>query len=119
MKMLVIYIASPYTKGDQATNVAVQVAAAHRIMDLGHCPIAPLLSHYLHIYRQRPWGEWMLADLALLDRSDHVLRLPGESVGADMEVSRARELGISVSFGWSELENNLAMLEPLEFNEEF
>jgi hypothetical protein len=35
--MKIIYIASPYTIGDVAANVHVQIEAAHKIMDAGHC----------------------------------------------------------------------------------
>lgn len=105
--MKVIYIASPYTLGDQAQNVAIQKDAAHTILDWGHCPIAPLLTHYLHIRRQRPWDEWMKMDLTLVKKSDLLLRLPGESRGADMEVAHAKDQGIPVAFGWVELSNLL------------
>lgn len=101
--MKVIYIASPYTLGDVAANVAVQLEAAHKIMDAGHCPVAPLMSHYLHIHRQRPYQEWIDVDLALIPKMDIVLRLPGESKGADGEVALARKLGIPVVFGWDAL----------------
>lgn len=99
---LVIYIASPYTLGDVAANVSVQKEAAHKILDFGHCPIAPLLSHYLHIHRQRPYEDWLKMDLVLLRKSDVLLRLPGESKGADVEVALARELNIPVFLGWDE-----------------
>lgn len=105
--MKVIYIASPYTIGDVAANVAVQVEAAHRIMDLGHCPIAPLLSHFLHIHRQRDYRDWIACDIELVKRCDIVLRLPGESSGADGEVRMAMAWGIDVCEGWDELEIEL------------
>ncbi len=105
--MKIIYIASPYTKGDMAANVAVQMNAAHRIMDAGHCPVAPLLSHFLHLHRQRNYQDWIDIDLVLIPRMDIVLRLPGESLGAKGEVEKARENNIPVAFGWGELGNML------------
>jgi len=39
----------------------------------------------------------------LLQRCDAVLRIPGESKGADMDVARARELGLQVCFDVDEL----------------
>lgn len=89
----VIYIASPYTIGDKQTNVDIQRRTAHTLLDLGYCPIAPLLSHYLEELRARPWEEWMQMDFELIRRSDALLRLPGESKGADMEVAFAQKLG--------------------------
>jgi hypothetical protein len=101
--MKIIYIASPYTIGDVAANVHVQIEAAHKIMDAGHCPVAPLLNHYLHIHRQRPPQDWIDTDLAIVAKVDIVLRLGGESVGADNEVDFAHKHNIPVAHGWDEL----------------
>lgn len=98
-----VYIASPYTNGDVAENVAVQIAAAHKLLDLKYCPVVPTLSHFMHLSRQRPYEDWMEMDFALLEMCDVLLRLPGESAGADREVARARELGIPVALGWLNL----------------
>jgi len=117
--MTVIYIASPYTIGDVAENVAVQIDAAHRLLDMGHCPIAPLLSHFLHLQRQRPYKDWTTMDLELVRRSDIVLRLPGESSGADAEVALAYSIGKRVHFGWDSLirEIGVAVRPPMLGNE--
>lgn len=72
-------------------------------MDMGHCPIVPLLSHYLHIHRRRPYEDWIRMDLAIVPRADILLRLPGESKGADGEVALAEKLGVPIAFGWDEL----------------
>lgn len=90
------YIASPYTIGDAAVNVRAQMVAAHNLMDLGISPYAPLLSHFLHLHQPRQYEDWMAVDLAFLPMCDCVLRLPGESIGADRETSRAEMLGIPV-----------------------
>ena len=100
---MIVYLSSPYTKGDVAANVAVQMDAAHQIMDAGHTPITPLLSHFLHLHRQRPYEDWMRIDLELVPLADVVLRLPGESTGADQEVARATDKGIPVVYSWHEL----------------
>ena len=112
--MKVIYISSPYTKGDQGENVGAQINALHRIMDLGGCPIAPLIYHYAHITRPRSYEEWMAIyeewmaiDLELVRRADAVLRLPGESAGADREVELAMQLGKPVFTGWDSLKTYL------------
>ena len=112
--MKVIYIASAYTVGDVAANVAVQMEAAHRIMDMEHCPIAPLLSHFLHLYQQRPYQDWINVDLELIKRCDIVLRLPGVSSGADGEVQLALQCNIPVCYGWSKLEALLDEQESFE-----
>lgn len=94
--MMIIYIASPYTMGDVGQNVRVQIEAAHQIMDAGHCPIAPLLNHYLHIHRPRQYEEWLRMDLKLLSKADVLVRLHGLSIGADKEVGYATSVGIPV-----------------------
>jgi hypothetical protein len=111
MKPKIVYISSPYTLGDKDENVAVQIEAAHQLMDNGHIPIAPLLSHYLHLFRPRPYEDWMKVDLALIPKVDIVLRLPGESSGADREVNLAKSLNIPVAYGWVELWD---ILEPIK-----
>lgn len=101
--MLVVFISSPYTLGDKADNVQRQIEMAHTLLDYGYCPVAPLLSHYLEQWHPRPWEEWMEMDMALLARCDALLRLAGESRGADREVAEARRLGIPVVFSVEQL----------------
>jgi flagellar biosynthesis/type III secretory pathway ATPase len=90
---------------NQADCVRLQIEALHRIMDLGHCPIAPLLSHFAEITRQRPYEEWIACCLATVDRCDALIRLGGESKGADREVSRAIHRRIPVFRSWETLES--------------
>ena len=110
IKMKIIYISSPYTIGDVGANVRVQIEAAHVIMDMGHCPVTPLLSHYLHIHRPRPYDDWLKIDIAILKRMDLVLRLAGESKGADIETKHAAELGIPVAHGFAQLKSMLRLM---------
>ena len=100
--MKMVYIASPYTIGDMAQNVKRQIDAADELMNVGFCPIIPLLSHFQHMVHPRPYEDWMEIDKEKLRRCDVVLRLPGESKGADIEVALAHELGIPVfkSVNW-------------------
>lgn len=91
-----VYIAGPYTKGDVAVNVRNAMEATHQLMDAGHAPFCPHLTHYLHIHRPRPVEDWYKLDLAYLPACDALIRLPGESRGADNEVAAARDLGIPI-----------------------
>lgn len=91
-----IYIASPYTIGDVAVNVKTQMDTADALMSLGFAPFVPLYSHFQHMAHPRPYADWLGLDLEWLPTCDAVLRLPGESKGADTEVALARELGIPV-----------------------
>lgn len=102
--MTKVYIASPYTIGDTAVNVRRQIDAANELMDMGLLPFAPLMSHFHDMIHHRGWADWMDWCLGWLDACDIVLRLDGESKGADMEVARAKELGIPVCYSINELE---------------
>lgn len=88
-----IYIASPYSLGDKPANVRRQIDAYSELMDAGYCAYAPLLSHYIDLLHPRSYVEWMAHDLRWIDVCDAVLRLPGESPGADVEVDYAMTEG--------------------------
>lgn len=102
--MLTVYIASPYSLGDKQENVQRQIDCAHLLLDLGHCPIWPLASHYLELSRARPYEQWLEMDFELIRRCDVLLRLDGESSGAIKEVEFARSIGKRVVFSVNELQ---------------
>ena len=102
-KKIKVYIASPYTKGDVGTNVREQILTGHKLMKLGFCPFIPELYHFVHIVCPLEYDEVMDMDLRWLECCDCVLRLPGESKGADMEVEQAKKLGLKVYYSIDEL----------------
>ena len=81
-----IYIASPYTQGDTALNVRDQIAAAECLREAGALPFVPLLSHLWHLMSPHPYNYWIEMDMDWLHHADAVLRLHGDSAGADAEV---------------------------------
>ena len=91
-----VYIAGPYTKGDVAQNVANAIEAGNAIAETGGCPFIPHLSHFWHMLYPHHWQFWMNQDLVWLRECDAVLRLPGQSTGADMETLEAERLGLPV-----------------------
>jgi len=97
-----VYIASPYTKGDQALNVRLQMDVGHKLLDLGCAPFVPLLYHFMHISFPHHYNEWLDLDLIWLKQSHCLIRFPGESSGADYEVSRAIKWDIPVFFAINE-----------------
>ena len=94
--MIKVYIASPYTNGDTAVNVKTQIDTFIALMDNGYLPFAPLLTHFIHIAHPKPYDYWTVYDDEWLTMCDVLLRLPGESPGADREVELAKSLGIPV-----------------------
>lgn len=96
--MIKVYIASPYTLGDMATNVKNQIDVADLLMNEGFAPFVPLFAHFQQIVHPRPYQDWLNMDLEWVSSCDCVLRLKGESKGADEEVKQAQELNIPVFF---------------------
>lgn len=103
LNKLKVYIASPYTKGDVAVNTKRQLDCYNTLMDWGFAPFAPLWSHFQHLVHPRPYEDWCEVDLIWLKACDIVLRLDGESKGADEEVIFAKHNNIPVVYSLEEL----------------
>lgn len=91
-----IYIAGPLSKGDRQVNVDNAVAVMARLIEAGHAPFCPHLSYYMPGAFVFPHETWLAVDLPWVAVADAVLRLPGPSVGADMEEDEAMRLGIPI-----------------------
>jgi hypothetical protein len=108
-KPLLILVAGPYrsgTGGDpaaMAANLERLEAAAWPVFAAGHLPV---IGEWIALPVLRSAGAGPTDPLAdevlyptaerLLTRCDAVLRLPGESVGADQDVASARRRGLPV-----------------------
>jgi hypothetical protein len=93
-----IYIASTYSIGNKLQNVMRSMRIADKLISLGHYPYCPLLNHFQNKYFPREESEWLALDIVWLKKCDIVLRLPGESSGADREVKVAKVAGIPVIY---------------------
>ena len=93
-----VYIASPYTLGDKLKNVYRQIDVADQLMNDGFCPVVPLLTHYQEERHHKSYEDWMKIDFEKLKRCDALLRLEGQSSGADREVKFAIENRIPVFY---------------------
>jgi len=102
-KMLKVYIASPYTKGDAAVNVKAQLDAANILIEKGFAPFVPLYSHFQHMAHPQPYKVRTTIDLEWVKVCDCVLRLPGESSRADGEVAFAKKFGIPIFYSIEEI----------------
>lgn len=91
-----IYIAGPYTSGDTAKNVRIAIYEGDYVSRLGHIPFIPHLTHFWHFLIPHDYEFWMYQDEQWLLSCDAILRLKGESAGADREVAKAIELGLPV-----------------------
>jgi hypothetical protein len=98
-----VYIASPYTIGDKKKNVIRSIRAAEGLVSAGFIPFVPLLSHYWDDLHPHNYEFWLDMSVSHMKRQDAVLRLAGESRGADREEEVARGMGIPVYYNISDL----------------
>lgn len=100
-----IYVAGPYSKGDVAENVRAAILAADEVSALHHLPYVPHLTHFWHLVSPKPYRWWLEYDALWLLQCEAVLRLPGESAGADEEVRMAQLADMPVFYSLEELEH--------------
>ena len=93
-----VYVAGPYTLGDVATNVANAIEAGNGLLNAGHTPFIPHLTHFWHLLYPHLYGEWLAYDSVWLMACDALIRLPGDSRGSDAEVQLAQQLSIPVFY---------------------
>lgn len=106
-----VYIAGPMSKGSLQHNITQANEAFRLLAGAGLAPFCPHWSAYSgEVYRTHAavWAfatatgngmshaEWLAVDLPWVAAADAVLRLPGDSPGADQETAEARRLGIPV-----------------------
>lgn len=98
-----VYIASPYTIGDVAINVQKAISTGEVLAQLGFTPYIPVLTHLWHLLYSHDPAFWYHYDNEWLSVCDCLLRLPGESKGADDEVILAKGLNKPVFYDIKEL----------------
>lgn len=96
MGRIKVYVAGPYSKPDPCINTHRAILAGQRLWDAGYAPFVPHLTHFWHTILPQPYETWLEMDAEWITSCAVMLRLPGESPGADKEVSLAVSLGISV-----------------------
>lgn len=98
-----IFIAGPYsaeTPDEILENVRRAMAAALALIEAGHQPYVPHLSHWLDEFAAAeqnliPYDRWLQLALSFVLCCDALLCL-GPSPGADQEAALAKELGLPV-----------------------
>ncbi len=129
--MRLIYVSGPITRGNQWANGAQADDAMLALMRAGIAVHNPMLTMWAGACRAaidqfpdidgvdeavlRPkatahnefgglnHAAWLAADKEIVSRCDAVLRLPGESTGADIETAHADAMGIPVFHDIDEL----------------
>lgn len=115
VKKKLVYVAGPISKGDRLDNIMRAHDAGIVLLKAGLAVIVPHGSCFWGNKMQdeafvlepfpanTTYADWMGCDLEIVRRCDAVLRLRGESVGADMEVEEATKNGIPVFVDTDEL----------------
>lgn len=99
-----LYVSGPYSLNpSRCTDRAIEVGNV--LLGAGYEPMVPHLNHFWEERHPNAYEDWMRVDLAWVRRADAVVRIPGESSGADREVALAQSLGIPV-FQWCEFAIN-------------
>lgn len=115
----IVYIASPYTKGDPCVNARFQMEIFNELLGDGYVlPYAPLVSHFQHTMFPRDYQEWIDYDKEMIHACNFAacLRLnvqyqwpsgkpyfESESSGADGEVLLFKQLGKPVFYNKPDL----------------
>lgn len=111
-----IYIASPYTRNPEQNTLRV-LKVADKLLEWGYIPVVPHLFHYWDLVSPKPWETWIKIGKAFLEDCDILLRLTGESEGADGEVMHAIKKHIPVFFAVDD--ELIAFKEWLEFRKPY
>lgn len=92
-----VYVAGPYTLPDPVVNTAEALRVATYLLDTELViPIVPHLTMFWHLVHPHDYKDWLRYDAEVVKRCDALLRMPGESSGADGEVRLADELKLQV-----------------------
>lgn len=90
-----VYVAGPIT-GDPFGCVRTACSALTELRAEGLVPFLPQLSVLAEMVEHRSYDEWLAYDFDVIRHCAAVIRLPGESPGADKEGEFARSLGLPV-----------------------
>ena len=111
--VLRIYIAGPYTAADSdrmIQNVTRAIDAGLKILERGHCPFIPHLTHFVDMRAKQvglnlSWEDYINWDLQWLNCCDALLYLDS-SRGADLELAKAIEEGKRIFYSIDEIPIN-------------
>src|SRR5690348_8970247 len=112
MSRVKVYLAGPIS-GDAGRNVAEATRVAAHLIDQGYSVLCPQLTCFMCYHEYYPHlpdiepepdacdfthEQWIANDLPWIESADVVLRLAGESKGADLEVAHAEAHGVPVVY---------------------
>jgi hypothetical protein len=105
-KRPMIYVAGPISKGAYWINVRNGVDMGHELMKRGYVPFVPMMDFLMvFAYPETQYEALLDYDFQVISRCDALLRIPGESAGADREIAFAHENNIPVFYTVDDLDN--------------
>ena len=96
MRRTVVYLATPMSLGPYTDNMRNCIKVADELIIKGYSPIVPVLTWQWDVISPKTHEDWLQYDFGLVGVSDCLLRLKGDSRGADMEMDYAVRNGIVV-----------------------
>jgi hypothetical protein len=91
-----VYVASPM-RLQPIDGPRAAAKAADQLVAAGHFPYLPQLDRlWAYMTGEKDVEIWLRMDFAWIRKCDAMVRLPGESAGADREVAFAKSIGIPV-----------------------
>ena len=104
LKKPLVYVSGPITLGPLMKNIRRALDAAEELSNLGFVPIVPQFSCFWDlVHQEHDHRFWLGMDIAIVAKCDYLLRLDGESRGADEEVAFARSRSIPFFYTVGEL----------------
>ncbi len=102
---MLIFIAGPMsTSGEPGPNLNQACHEAAKLVDHGFAPYVPHLNWICDAIEPSLIDAWKNSNRHFIEHSTAILRLPGESKGADEEVRFARDtLGLPIFFSAEEV----------------
>lgn len=97
------------SQGDRVDNLAQALKAFRTLVEAGFAPICPQLTFFAEPFIKLAHQDWLAIDLPWVAVADYLLRLPGKSAGAEMEVKYAIQHSIPVMW---DIETLLANVPP-------
>ena len=109
-----VYVAGPLTKGDVLKNISEAIRVGDVLLEKGFAPFIPHLNSLWEIcHPNHPISDWLELDFQWIRVCHALLRLPGESPGADGEVRFCDEHGVPVFHSIEHLEAYFFKVEAL------
>lgn len=100
-----VYVSGPITMGNRNHNLFQALEVHERLIVCGFAPLNPMMTMLCPFEPRIRHDAWISVDLAWVQVSDMVLRLPGASKGGDQEVAYAESIGCPVytpeTFPWN------------------